>query len=125
MSEVTNTAIVCDDRAWTQAILPVKLGGVGVHSAVEVAPSAYLASLHASFALIQTILPVQLSSFTPISLADTLSSWSVSHDFMPPVSDCVCKQESWDQLRVVAAADKLLESAMDDIDKSMFAGITV
>ena len=80
MSEVTNTAIVSNDRPWTQATLPVKLGGLGMHSAVEVAPSAYLAPQHVSSALIQTILSVQLSSFTPISLDDALSSWSVGHD---------------------------------------------
>ena len=48
MGEMTNSTVMSDDRAWTQATLPVKLGGLGVCSAVEVASSAYLASLHAT-----------------------------------------------------------------------------
>ena len=36
MSEVTNKVVMSNDRAWTQASLSVKLGRLGVHSAVEV-----------------------------------------------------------------------------------------
>ena len=64
MGEVTNTAVESDDRAWMQATLPVKLGGLGVRSAVEVAPSAYLASLHATSALVKAILPVAVFLYT-------------------------------------------------------------
>ena len=46
MGKVTNTAVVSDVRAWKEASLSVKLGGLGVQSTVEVAPFAYLASLH-------------------------------------------------------------------------------
>ena len=56
LSEVTNTAVASDDRAWTQASLPVKLGGLGVRSA-EVAPSAFLASMNVNAALVEAILP--------------------------------------------------------------------
>ena len=42
LGEVTNPAVVSDDRAWSQVTLPVKLEGLGVCSAVDVAPSAYL-----------------------------------------------------------------------------------
>ena len=85
LGEVTNTAVVSDDRAWKQASLPVKLGGLGVRSAVEVAPSAYLASLHATSALVKVILPVSLPSFEPSLFDDALSYWSEGHDFQPPV----------------------------------------
>ena len=118
MSEVTNTAMVSNDRAWIQATLPVKMGGLGVRSAVEVAPSAYLASLHMSTALVHTILPVYLSSPNPISSDDALSKWSNGHDFNPPAGDCAHNQKSWDQLRVAAVAERLLESATDDIDRA-------
>ena len=42
MGEVTNTAGMSEDRTWKHTSLPVRLSGLGVHSAVELAPSAYL-----------------------------------------------------------------------------------
>lgn len=41
--------------AWLQASLPVKFCGLGVHRAEEVAPSAFLASIHAISLLTQSI----------------------------------------------------------------------
>ena len=44
LSSVTNCPLVQDKKAWLQASLPVKLGGLGIRRAVQVAPSAYLSS---------------------------------------------------------------------------------
>ena len=52
----------------------MRLGGLGMRSATEVVPSAHLSSLHATFALVQTILPVHLSFCKAASLDDALSS---------------------------------------------------
>ena len=117
LSEVTNTAVASDDRAWSQASLPVKLGGLGVRSAVKVAPSAYLASVHASSALVHNILSSSPSSTTP-SLDDALSCWSEGHDFEPPAAAGASRQKLWDHVRAVAAADVLVENAVDDIDRA-------
>ena len=68
MGEVTNTAVVSNDRAWKQAFPPVKLGRLGVGSAVELGPSAYLASLHATSALDETILPLSLPPSSQVCL---------------------------------------------------------
>ena len=94
LGEVKNTAVVSDNRAWKQASLPVKLGGLGVQSTVEVAPSAYFASLHATSALVKVILPVSLPSFEPSLFDHALSYWSEGHDFQPPVGDDALKQKS-------------------------------
>ena len=48
LSQVTNTHLESDGSAWEQATLLVGLGGLGIRSAVDVAPSAYLASIHFS-----------------------------------------------------------------------------
>ena len=45
VSSVTNTLLHKEDHAWLQATLLVKLGGLGVLSAMQVAPSAFLASI--------------------------------------------------------------------------------
>ena len=72
LSEVTNTAVASDDRAWMQASLPVKLGGLGVRSAVELAPSAFLASMNKNAALVEAILPTTLCSSTSPLMEDAL-----------------------------------------------------
>ena len=52
VSNVTNIHFGDEDPAWTQATLPVRYGGLGFRSAVQLAPSAYLASAAASSGLI-------------------------------------------------------------------------
>ena len=43
-SNITNISFQDSDPAWTQASLPVKHGGLGIQSAVQLASSAFLAS---------------------------------------------------------------------------------
>ena len=88
MGEMTSTAVASNDRAWKPSSLPVKLGGLGIHSVVEAAPSAYLALLHATSTLVEAILPVTFISFRPSLLDDVLSCWSKGHDFQTPVGVC-------------------------------------
>lgn len=45
------------DPAWSQATLPVKIGGLGIRSTVQLVSSAFLASAVASSNLIQHIWP--------------------------------------------------------------------
>ena len=118
LSEVTNTAVASDDRAWTQASLPVKLGGLGVRSAVELAPSAFLASMNMNAALVEAILPTTLCSSTSPLMEDALSNWLVGHDSQPPTDTEAQRQKHWDHLRSLATATKLEESATDDIDRA-------
>ena len=118
MGKVTNSTVMSDDRAWTQATLPVKLGGLDVRSAVEVASSAYLASLHATMTLVEAILLLNISSSMASLQGDALSCWSKGHNFQPPDGDDAHRQKSWDQLKVVAAASRLMEGAVDDIDRA-------
>ena len=101
-----------------QASLPVKLGGLGVRSAVEVAPSAFLASMNANATLIETILPMTVSSSTSSLMEDAFSNWLVGHDSQAPTDTEAQSQKHWDHLRSLATAIKLEESATDDIDRA-------
>ena len=49
---IFNIRFVDNESAWTQATVPMKFGGLGIRSAVQLAPSAFLASTAASSALI-------------------------------------------------------------------------
>ena len=94
LSEVTNTAVASDDRAWTQASLPVKLGGLGVRSAVELTPSAFLTSMNMNAALVEAILPTTLCSSTSPLMEDALSNWLVGNDSQPPTDTEAQRQEA-------------------------------
>ena len=55
LSIVANTRLAAEDPTWIQATLPVILGGLGIHSAAQIAPTAYLASVAASAELVVAI----------------------------------------------------------------------
>ncbi|KAL5463170.1 hypothetical protein EMCRGX_G032047 [Ephydatia muelleri] len=51
-----------DASAWIQATLPVSTGGIGIHRAVQLAPSAFLASAAGTHGLIYEILPERMAT---------------------------------------------------------------
>ena len=59
-SRITNVPLGDSDTAWTQASLPVKQGGLDIRSAVQLAPSVFLASAAGSSGLVSQILPKRL-----------------------------------------------------------------
>ena len=65
---------------------------------------------------VEAILPLNISSCTPTLLDDALSCWSEGHGLQPPDADYAHRKKSWDHLRAVAAANRLMEGAVDDID---------
>ena len=115
MSSVTNIHFTADDPAWTQATLPVRFGGLGIRSAMQLAPSAFLASAAASLSLIKTIVAAHLQSL-PVPHKDlALTMWSQGHENPPPSGTAARVQKSWDMCKVVKTAESLLENAPDDM----------
>ena len=76
LGDITNIRLNDDDLAWAQASLPVGAGGLGIRSAVQLAPSAFLASAAGSSDLIHQILPPQMRSLPYPAVSDALDSWS-------------------------------------------------
>ena len=98
------------DPTWTQATLPVKNGGLGVRSAVQLAPPASLASAAACSEFACHILPPQIQSSIPTSYQDEAKiMWSQGHDTPPPEGTREHHQKVWDSSRVTATASKMLE----------------
>ena len=106
----TNTHLQPGLSAWTQATLPVTLGGLGIHSAVEVAPSAFLSSVHSSSELVKAILPPSFSSLPSPLTVEAQTCWSVGHDHQPPEGTAASKQKSWDGVMAASVAERLLQS---------------
>ena len=119
LSKITNTPLTLSSPAWLQASLPVKFGGLGVRSAVDVAPSAFLASAHSTASLVHSILPTSLSPlFSPV-VSCALSAWSSRvPDFQPPSGDDAVSQKIWDQPGVELVSRRLLNGAQNSEDRA-------
>ena len=77
---------------------------------------ACVVQLQAISTLVETILPSNVSFSTQSLVGDALSCCSEGYVFQPPDGDDAHRQKSWDQLRVVPAANRLMHGALDDID---------
>ena len=99
------------DMGWKQATLPVRTGGLGVQRAVELAPSAYLASAAGCSELISQILPPHMAHIPDPSIPAALALWSEGHSQPPPNSPDSFRQRVWDSIKVDQTYRMLFESA--------------
>ena len=86
VSQITNNIIHTDDLAWLQASLPVGNGGLGIRSAVYLAPS-FLASADAASTVVHQLLPDSIDSNVYPDRDAALSVWKegVTADIEPPL----------------------------------------
>ena len=96
LSKISNTRLTFSSPAWLQASLPVKFDGLGIRSAVDVAPSAFLASAHSTAPLVSSIFPFSFPLLSPV-VSSALSLWSGNvPDVHPPSGDNATRQKAWD-----------------------------
>ena len=91
----------------------MRLGGLGIRSAVEVASSAYLASTAASVDLAHCIVPPHLLDIPLSNQDDAKTLRSRDHNPLPPEGVAQQHQKSWDNIRDSSITDALLETAPD------------
>ena len=100
---------------WLQASLPVRSGGIGIRSAIQLAPSAYLASAAGCKDIIYHLIP----SFSACSFVDlALQDWSTGHNHSPPLGTDAVKQKFWDKPRVDSYKKLLLDSVEDSQNRA-------
>ena len=99
------------DEGWQQASLPVRWGGLGVRSAVMLAPSAYLASAASTATLVLKLLPSCLHHISDRSTPNTLAAWqsAVEPAALAPVDLAATRQRSWDGPMLPASVDTAAE----------------
>ena len=118
LSKITNTPLTLSSPSWLQASLPVKFGGLGIRSAVDIAPSAFLASAHSTAPLVSSILQSSFPLRSPF-VSSALSLWSRNvPDVHPPSGDNATRQKAWDTPGVELASRRLLEGAQDCQDRA-------
>ena len=104
--------IQLSNKAWKQASLPIKSGGLGIRSFAMLAPSAFLASAAGSSCISQKIPPISMQGLPNPPQVNTLALWSQSHHVEAPSGPDVHKQRAWDSPQVKAAFSVLLDAAI-------------
>jgi hypothetical protein len=113
------------DSQWKQANLPVKWSGLGIRSAVMLAPSAFLASNAGTMELVKNILPENFSHYQGND-PDALSKWRVfsgDEDVLPEQS-LIAKQSAWDVICVKYALLSLQNEQVSNSDHARLLAST-
>jgi hypothetical protein len=64
-----------DDDRCSDAMLPVRWGGLGIRSVVSLAPSIYMASAASTAELMLSLLPTRLRDVVDSGVATAMSAW--------------------------------------------------
>ena len=101
---------------WLQASLPVRDGGLGIRSAVLLAPSAFLASAAGTTDLQARILPPAIAIIPDCSVVTALQAWSVQSQSTVPVGNEAFHQMNWDSACIQRRKEELLGRTRDPRD---------
>ena len=82
-SDILNIHFLDGDSSWIQATLPGSAGGLGIRRAVQLAPSAFLASAAACSDLVYQIVPCPFHFYSIPHWSDALSTWSSNRNLTP------------------------------------------
>ena len=122
LSDILNVNLA-SDSAWVQASLPVRVGGIGIRQATQLASSAYLASATGCLEIIPKALPTNFGMYPTISADTALKVWSQGHSEPPPNPPDAAKQRVWDSVKVKASYRSLLESASTEQGKARLLAV--
>ena len=92
---------------------PCESGGLGIRSAVQLAPSAFLASAAASSALVHHIVSPALQSSPMSNWEDAMDIGLKATAKLPPEGLAQHWQKKWDTMKTSVSANPLLETAPD------------
>ena len=110
---------------WEQSSLPVKLAGLGICSAQDVALPAFLSSLYACM----TSMPVcfnqsdRSAAYQDDSMTSAFALWSNKSGLsLPP--QLPQKQKSWDTSLSIIKLDNLVKNSSSDLDKARLLAVS-
>ena len=101
-----------DVHSWKQASLPINAGGLGIRSAVMLAPSAFLASAAGSVSLSLAILPQGFTSVNRSLTSEALTHWRTlaPSSAEVPSGTTASQQKAWDTLLVHSCFSSLIQN---------------
>ena len=124
LSSICNMPIATMDKLWMQASLPVRYGGLGLRSVVQLAPSAFLSSVNATYDLVDRLLPLGVRPVPYVEMEAALTAWSRGHSQAPLSAPASFSQKAWDTPVVKAVVDHLLESSSDERSRARLLSST-
>ena len=107
------------DSSWKQAILPVRLGGLGIQIASRTALSTYSSSVCGSANLSTIFLPDRFAEFIGFNDARFLiylDAWKSLSSSVPPDSQSMSRQRNWMSPLDEASHNEVLSAAHNQID---------
>ena len=122
LCQILNVAI--NDNQWIQASLPVKNGGLGIRSARQIAPSAYLASASGTASLVSAILPIRLQGIPDPCIEHAYTNWFALCGSTPPIGAEVNIQREWDKVVISYVYDQLLVAAPYDYTRARLLALS-
>ena len=102
----------------SKAPLAVGSGGLGIRSAVQLAPSAFIASAAASLNLAQQILPHRFHHLLRFNLDKVILRWESIFEQQGPLPQLMHTQKSWDALPSLNLLNSLIKNAPDDLSRA-------
>jgi Reverse transcriptase (RNA-dependent DNA polymerase) len=124
LASVLNTQL--DDPAWRQASLPIKAGGLGIRSAVQLSASAFLSSVHGANSLVSRIM-VGSSLIQEPMVSHALGFWNrlvAGDNASSAPSGPASLQKSWDAPVVASSFEILLNAAPDQYSKARLRAVS-
>ena len=64
-----------EESSWEQAVLPTRLGGLGLRKTADVALPSFISSLHRCHQMLSTILPGSFNGPVSVEIETTVSEW--------------------------------------------------
>jgi hypothetical protein len=116
LSDILNVALT--DDQWIQASLPVRHGGLGIRSVVQLASSAFLASAAGVTQHLALILPNRLVDQRDSLVISTLDIWKKENISNPPVEPFAHIQKCWDEPSIEKSKLYLLDNASDSYHRA-------
>ena len=93
-SSICNIPIAAMDKLWMQASLPVCYGGLGFCSVVQLAPSAFLPSAHATYDFVDHLLQPNIHFAPYIEVEAALTTWARGHSQAPLLTPASFSQKA-------------------------------
>ena len=119
LQSILNVAL--DETCWRQASLPIWAGGLGMRSAVMLAPSAFIASAAGTAPLVSSLLPAALRNVTSDNvLMEAKRVWRtmVPSTTMEPTGALMSRQRFWDAPCCASIANDLLAHSSNQSDRA-------
>ena len=115
LSHITNIKFEANGSSWLTGHLTSEPGGLGIRSAVHLAPSTFLALADGSRQLVYKILPhrFQAASGTDQEQMKAQTQWRADVNIPPPTQPDSHRMKAWDMPRVEKRANSLLSSTTD------------